>query len=198
MAEGEPLTQRYDLKYVHRATPQQRLVRWLSLGGVALIVAYFVFAGLLDDSRAYSSGPLTQAHAMFGIDCAQCHEADPDTTGYWLPVQDEACLRCHVAGAHHGLDAAHPDSSMRVSDRFGRMSMALNCASCHVEHQGPDHNLLHVPDAACVECHGQLNEIRSQIEALDARQPGHATPGATRDATPTAPATPTTAGEESP
>jgi hypothetical protein len=83
-----------------------------------MVVLYFFIAGLVDDRRAFSSGPLTQAHAMFGDDCAQCHAADPDTTGYWLPVQDEACLRCHVAGAHHGLESAHPASSMRVSDRL--------------------------------------------------------------------------------
>ncbi len=171
MAETEPLSQRFDLKYVHRPTMQQRIVRWASLALVVLIGLYFALAGVLQDDRAYSSGPVTQAHASFENNCEHCHRPDPDTTGYWLPAQDEACLRCHVAGAHHGFESAHPDSAMRVSDRLGRVSMSMNCASCHVEHKGRDHNLLHVPDAACVACHGRLDEVRAEIESLEARSP---------------------------
>lgn len=163
---NKPLSQRYDLSYVRRTTWPHRLVRWLSLGGVVVIAGYFIFSGFTHDRRAYTSGPMTHAHAMFGDDCAQCHQPDPESTGFWLPVQDQACLRCHVAEAHHPFEAVHPSSTMRVSDRFGRIPVAIDCASCHVEHQGVDHDLKMVPDAACVRCHGQLDEARAELETL--------------------------------
>lgn len=190
----KPLSQQYDLSYVRRSAWPHSLVRWLSLVVVMLIAGYFIFAGFTHDRRAYTSGPMTHAHAMFGDDCAQCHQPDPDSTGFWLPAQDEACLRCHVAEAHHPFEAVHAGSTMRVSDRLGRIPVAIDCASCHVEHQGADHDLTMVPDAACVRCHGQLEEARAELEQLHEsrarridyyNQPEPETPTGNQDAQPT-------------
>ena len=40
--------------------------------------------------------------------------------------------------------------------RLGTVVMSGNCADCHVEHKGRDHDLNRMDDRFCVQCHGDL------------------------------------------
>ncbi len=178
MIDPRPLHERFDLTYVRR---RQWPARWvvpmsvvlaLGIGGV---LAWMTWRG---DQRLYTSGPLTTVHAMFGHDCGQCHQPDPARSGYWLPVTDAACLKCHTATAHHPFaqDAA-VQATMNVSDRLGAHPMAQNCTACHSEHRGQNFDLQRVPDPTCVACHGQLHpnvpESESAYNAITAFITGH-------------------------
>jgi hypothetical protein len=85
---------------------------------------------------AYSSGPVSQPHSVFGDACATCHV--PQKAGFRAHVTDQACLACHDAPAHTPRQVTTP-----------------TCASCHLEHQGAV-SLARVRDVSCAECHSDL------------------------------------------
>lgn len=157
MLDPRPLSERFDLTYVRRPQLSDRWTRPLSAIFVVLVIA--IFGGLLwqRDLRAYSSGPLTTAHAMFADDCAKCHAPDPDRSGFWLPTRDELCLNCHVAPLHN------PNQSMFVGGACAvgaeQIVMSSSCSVCHVEHLGAHADLSAVSDATCVRCHADLQQF---------------------------------------
>lgn len=161
LRDRRPFHQRFDLNYVkHRSAPWRQL---RVAGGVFFLAAGACLAAMsvMGERRIYSSGEMTHAHAMFGHDCAACHQPDPQRgKGYWLPVRDEACLGCHSAEAHHPdrTQSQFVGMMMHLSDRSGAASMARQCSSCHLEHRGPDHDLNRVPDRFCTQCHADLSQ----------------------------------------
>jgi len=76
--------------------------------------------GLASIASFWSSGDISQAHRSFGKDCANCH-----TTAF-VQVADHSCLQCHANITHH----ADPT-------RFEDAGLHSRCASCHLEHNGP-------------------------------------------------------------
>jgi len=104
--------------------------------------------------------------------CASCHAAGNQSALEWLsharepqlalPTQSTLCLECHkqevpVATAllAHGVDsqvllAGHEQNleSRRVNP-MGEFA----CSTCHREHHGATHDLIHMSDAACQACH---------------------------------------------
>jgi len=118
---------------------------------------YLAFAALQNDHRAHSPGPVTHAHEMFENDCSACHQPDPDRNGYWLPVQDNACLACHIAAAHPDPHAKlFAGDAMPVSDYLGKVTMSSDCVACHIEHNGRERDLSEIEDRLCVQCHRDL------------------------------------------
>lgn len=130
------LAQRIDLNYFKRPTPLKRAKLWLSVLAPLLALAWIAWLAETKDSRAYSSGRLSAAHAVLEQQCAACHVRKAGA--FSANAEDAACLACHDGPTHH----------------LSRVS-APNCASCHSEHRGRV-NLAATSDAACAQCHGDL------------------------------------------
>lgn len=154
MQDPRPLSERFDLTYVRRPQLSDRWTRPFSVAVVAMIVVILGGLMLQNDLRAYSSGPLTTAHAMFADDCSKCHAPDPDRSGYWLPTRDELCLNCHVAPLHNPHQSMFVGLGKAVGSE--QIVMSSSCAVCHQEHRGANADLSAVPDATCVSCHADL------------------------------------------
>jgi len=180
MRNIEPLSERFDLRYVREHHWHDVWPRRIGLIAMALAAGWVGASWLRADFSMYSAGPLTTAHAVFADDCSQCHQPDPERSGFWLPVQDSACLRCHVAPAHHphqsmfvGEPGPFTASGARGSGGVGAhaVRMSSNCAACHVEHKGPNHDLRMISDNHCIQCHKDLNAF-GRAPAMDAAYNG--------------------------
>lgn len=156
MRNIDPLSERFDLAYVRRRHWPDS---WTSrLGALAaLAAAGWIGAGFVTaDYTIYSGGSLTTAHSMFADDCSQCHQPDPARSGYWLAAQDSACLRCHAAPLHNPHQSMFVGSPLLASGGGEALVMSGNCASCHVEHRGANHDLRRIHDNHCIQCHRDL------------------------------------------
>jgi hypothetical protein len=132
------LAQRIDLNYFKRPTPLKRAKLWLSLLLPLLSLLWIAWRGFSGDHRVYSSGRLSQAHAVLERECAACHVQQAGA--FSAMASDSACLDCHDGPAHHSSQTPAP-----------------NCATCHTEHRGRI-NLNAVPDQACAQCHSDLKQ----------------------------------------
>lgn len=132
----ETLAQRIDLNYFKRPTPLKRAKFWLSLALLLLAFSWIAEKSLYHDSRVYSSGRLSGAHAVLEKECSACHVRQAGT--FSAKAEDTACLDCHDGPAHHSSQIPAPD-----------------CAACHAEHRGAA-NLSAVRDQACASCHVDL------------------------------------------
>jgi hypothetical protein len=138
------LAQRIDLNYFKRSTPLKRAKLWLSVALPALAAVWIGWLGVARDSHVYSSGRLSQAHAVLERQCVACHV--PAAAAFSASAKDDACLSCHDGPTHHAGAQASPD-----------------CAACHVEHRGAA-NIRAVKDQACAACHGDLKAPRGASE----------------------------------
>ena len=136
------LAQRIDLNYFKRPTPLKRAKFWLSIALLLLAIFWIAGKSLWRDSRVYSSGRLSPAHAVLEKECAACHVQQTGT--FSAKAADSACLACHDGPAHHTSQISAP-----------------NCATCHIEHRG-DTKLSAVRDEGCVRCHGDLRNSDSE------------------------------------
>ena len=139
------LARRHDLNYFKRMSPL-RLWQWYLAGG-ALAVAILWFSGsqFAHGDAAFSSGPISSSHAVFGQQCELCHVPVLKATrftpafGRRNHVPDSACLSCHNVGGHFAAEStANP-----------------TCGSCHTEHIGSTH-LSATADHTCTACHANL------------------------------------------
>jgi predicted CXXCH cytochrome family protein len=130
------IAQRIDIGYYRRLHPLRRWRLWLSLAAVGAALLWVGGLAALGREDAYSSGPVSRPHSVFGDACAACHIGQDG--GFRRHVTDEACLACHDAPAHNPRQVSTPE-----------------CASCHVEHRDAI-RLAHVSDASCTACHGNL------------------------------------------
>jgi len=112
----------------------------------------------------YSSGRMSEAHAVLEADCAACHVR---TAGMFsAKASDAACLSCHDGPVHHAAQTA-----------------SVGCATCHTEHRGRV-NLVAAKNETCAECHGDLKtssgapHYAAHIESLE---DGHPEFGVLRD-----------------
>jgi hypothetical protein len=138
------LAQRIDLNYFKRPTPLKRAKFWLSLLLPLLALVWITERTIFRDSRVYSSGRLSEAHAVLEKDCAACHV---QTAGaFSAKAADKACLDCHDGPVHHAALTATPA-----------------CATCHSEHQGRI-NLAAARSQTCAECHSDLRASRSATQ----------------------------------
>jgi hypothetical protein len=130
------LAQRIDLNYFKRPTPLKRLKFWLSVLALALALAWILFHSFAHDPRVYSSGRLSEPHAVLEKECAVCHVKQAGD--FSAEASDQACLSCHDGPVHH--------SNTRKQ---------LACSECHAEHRGRI-NISAVAAQACAVCHSDL------------------------------------------
>jgi hypothetical protein len=133
------LAQRIDLNYFKRPTPLKRAKFWLSFLLPLLALVWIAERTLLRDSRVYSSGQLSMAHAVLEKECAACHVQQADA--FSAKAADTACLDCHDGPVHHPVGIV------------GRKELA--CAECHAEHKGRI-SISAASDQPCAECHSNL------------------------------------------
>jgi hypothetical protein len=131
------LAQRVDLNYFKKPTAFKRAKLWLSVGVPLLALVWIAWHGFARDSRVYSSGRMSAAHAVLEQQCAACHVEKAGE--FSAKASGSACLACHDGPAHHVL--------------AGRS--APDCASCHAEHRGRV-NISAVSDQVCAKCHADL------------------------------------------
>lgn len=178
MQDSRPLSERFDLTYVQKRHFADRWTAALGLGLALLVAAGLGGLTLFGGNEVYSSGPLTNAHAMFAHDCGKCHAPDPAGSGFWLPARDELCLACHVAPLHNPHQSQFVGTARAVGSQ--EVVMSSSCAVCHVEHQGHDADLTLVSDQTCVRCHADLRESgwrAPSMQSGDSSAPGQAEQG---------------------
>ncbi|MGE0820575.1 MAG: cytochrome c3 family protein [Candidatus Binatia bacterium] len=87
---------------------------------------------------------MSKAHALFGKQCALCHEP-------FKGAPEQLCLKCHAGPIHNAAQAVTPP-----------------CISCHVEHKGQEH-LAQVANGQCVSCHADV-KLKSKASPLFAKK----------------------------
>lgn len=138
------LAQRIDLNYFKRSTPLQRAKFWLSVVLLLLALSWITEKSLSRDSRVYSSGRLSRAHAVLEKECTACHVSQAGA--FSAKAANNACLDCHDGPAHHSSLSPSPD-----------------CASCHTEHRGFA-NLSASNNQACAGCHADLKSSHANTQ----------------------------------
>jgi len=132
------LAQRIDLNYFKRATPYKRAKLWLSILVPLLASGWIAWRGVSRDSRVYSSGRMSEPHAVLEKQCTACHV---ERVGEFSSgATDSACLACHDGPIHHENEVARA---------------VPMCATCHREHRGRI-NINAASNQSCAECHGDL------------------------------------------
>jgi len=139
------LAQRVDLNYFKRPTPFKRAKLWLSVLVPLLAIGWMAWRGFYGDSRVYSSGRMSEPHAVLEKQCAACHVQKAGE--FSSNAADSACLACHDGPVHHENQIA---------------TSVPACSACHVEHRGRI-NLNAVTNESCAECHGDLKVAGGQI-----------------------------------
>jgi len=133
------LAQRIDLNYFKRPTPLKRAKLWLSILAPVVALAWILFHFFIGDPRVYSSGRLSEPHAVLEKQCTVCHVQAAGS--FSAETSDKACLSCHDGPAHHPANAKQ-----------------LACAECHTEHRGRI-NIAATSNQACANCHGDLRAL---------------------------------------
>ena len=150
------LAQRIDLNYFKRPSRYKRAKFWLTLLLPLLALTWIAWRTFAKDSRVYSSGRLSAAHAVLEKECATCHLQQAGA--FSAKAMDTACLSCHDGPVHHA-----------------RQVKTLECATCHTEHRGR-RNITATNNQTCAECHGDLktNDGASHYAAhISSLQDGH-------------------------
>jgi hypothetical protein len=148
------LAQRIDLNYFKRPSSYKRAKLWLSLLLPFIASLWIGWRSFAKDSRVYSSGRMSAAHAVLEKECAACHLQQAGA--FSAKAADSGCLSCHDGPIHHQVTA----------HAVGTKS--TECATCHFEHRGRV-NIAAVNDQACAACHANLDAVA----APSSRVPAH-------------------------
>ena len=133
---------RIEMDYFARRAPLRTWRVVLSLVALGAAAAWIAIVVLRGHRQAFEPGPVSAAHALFGIRCEACHDGAVQAAVVpprWQAATDAACQRCHREADHETNQTSTPA-----------------CGSCHTEHRGQK-ALAAVPAATCVACHGQLD-----------------------------------------
>jgi hypothetical protein len=147
------LARRHDLNYFKRLSPIRAWQWWLALIALGAALIWIGESQFLRGSTAFSAGPMSTSHAVFGQKCEVCHvpaiRATRFTPAFAMrrSVPDSACLQCHTVGPHHG----------------GQVTNTPTCGSCHREHIGATH-LAAVTDNNCTQCHADLHTQSGMLQ----------------------------------
>lgn len=158
------LAQRIDLNYFKRPTGLKRAKFWLSVGLPAIAMVWIAWHGFSRDSRVYSSGRMSEAHAVLEAECAACHVQTAGT--FSAKASNAACLSCHDGPMHHAAK-----------------TNALSCATCHTEHRGRA-SIVAAKNESCAQCHGDLKTSGSAphyAAHIESFEDGHPEFAALRD-----------------
>jgi hypothetical protein len=140
---AKTLAQRIDLNYFKRPHPFRR-AKWLLSIAVPAAVLLWVGGNAVSGSRvAYSSGPVSAAHQVFGDKCERCHVTQ--ALAFRAHVTDNMCVSCHDAPPHKSNQTFTP-----------------TCASCHVEHRGAG-RLAVTANRDCEQCHRNLETTTGRM-----------------------------------
>src|SRR5713226_5734127 len=91
IVDTKGLAQRIDLAYLSRPhwfRTWRRRLAWLAAAAVAVALVPFLI-GIGGGKKAFSSGPVSRAHAMFENNCSLCHART------FTHVADGDCKKCH-------------------------------------------------------------------------------------------------------
>ena len=139
------IARRHDLNYFKRMSPIRAWQWWLAIAALALAMVWFGATSIAHGNTAFSSGPMSSSHAVFGQRCEVCHVPVTQATsftpsiGHRNHVPDSACQSCHAASPHHPMETKSNPT----------------CSSCHTEHVGAMH-LAATSDTGCTRCHANL------------------------------------------
>jgi predicted CXXCH cytochrome family protein len=147
------LAQRIDLNYFKRPTPYKRAKLWLCVVAPLLALTWIASRSFFHDSRVYSSGRMSEPHAVLEKQCASCHVQKAGESS--STASDSACLACHDAPPHHPFAVAAPD-----------------CATCHSEHRGRI-SLIATSNQFCALCHKDLRNHPLYASGINSLQDGH-------------------------
>src|SRR5687768_12933118 len=155
---AKQLAQRIDLGYFKRPHP---LRWWRTVLSIAVPLIGLMWLGGMaaaGSRAAYSSGPLSSAHAFTERRCETCHVRD---TSFRAHVTDAACITCHDGPPHPPAPIAALATAAAVPHQ---RAPSVACASCHREHRGPA-ALASTPDGQCLDCHsGDSRTAASRAE----------------------------------
>src|SRR6202171_10735 len=87
------VAQRIDLNYFKRPTPFKRARLLLVILAPLLAIGWIALRGLFRDSRVYSSGRMSEPHAVLEKQCAACHVQKAGE--FSAKAADPVCLSCH-------------------------------------------------------------------------------------------------------
>jgi hypothetical protein len=161
------LAQRVNLNYFKRPTAFKRAKLWLSVAAPLLAIGWIGWRGFARDSRVYSSGRMSGAHAVLERQCAACHVEKAGE--FSSKAADGACRACHDGPVHHENQVA---------------AEVPACAACHAEHRGRV-NLNATGNQSCAECHGDLKVASDRVHYaahIRSLEDGHPEFAALRDA----------------
>lgn len=134
---------------------------WFSLLAVIAVGVYcgVMFYGGLSLREDLSPGRVILAHQSFEKDCDKCHipgvplgGASTHLVSQTMGIEnaghlaaDQKCKECHQqdGGEHHAM---------------ANLDHQLNCAACHKEHLGANHDAKLSLDQNCTHCHANLVE----------------------------------------
>ena len=132
------VAQRIDLNYFKRPTRLKRVRLALIVLAPLVALGWLAWRGLMRDSRVYSSGRMSEPHAVLERHCEACHVQR--ASEFSAKAADSACLACHDGPVHH-------EEQVRAD--------VPACATCHVEHRGRI-NIVAGSNVSCAECHMNL------------------------------------------
>lgn len=162
-----------------RTVMSRRRIASLSAFALAL-AAVAILLGGPSRRAAVSPGQVSASHLAIADDCSACHEQGDGTAidwieaaaaGHSLASQNNLCLECHGELAEHAVSphGMSPSALCEITDQTASrregppmvrlansvmpLPNELNCALCHQEHHGVDHDLQALADAQCQVCH---------------------------------------------
>src|SRR5260221_7716026 len=115
------VAQRIDLNYFKRPTPFKRAKLWLAILAPGIALMWMGWHFLRRDHRGYSSGRLSEAHAVLEKQCAACHAQQAGE--FSASAAGSACLPCHDGPVHH------PEATAGNAAK-------LACPDCQAQHRG--------------------------------------------------------------
>lgn len=140
---------------------------WLFWTAIMIAMASYLASIMTqgEDKTLFMPGELTAGHYQIELSCDSCHKGSFTDRSSML----ETCVECHGDQRKKPFDS-HPKAKFtdpRNADRLRNIN-ALECISCHVEHQ--PHNVrahgVTQPEDFCVHCHKDIGKDRPSHQGM--------------------------------
>ena len=134
---------------------------WLIWVALILVLSIYLANKILqgEDKSVFMPGPLTNGHHQIGLSCDSCHG---DSFSGSDSMQ-KLCIDCHGDQRKKPYDS-HPKAKFTDPGNADRLENinALDCTTCHVEHQPSitNENGLTQPIDFCIHCHKDIAKDR--------------------------------------